>query len=76
MQPNEFMYDAAGWPLKASKEVAGLLQNGMREAAHMWKQSGVKRVLQNDLPLYLGKMQEFVQQLRNELQSKQAWMGC
>ncbi|CAI5792171.1 Hypothetical predicted protein [Podarcis lilfordi] len=63
-----FLYDAVGWLLKTSQEVAGILQNKMRGVVQLWKQSGVKQALQNSLPLYLGKLQVIIQQMQMELQ--------
>ncbi|XP_053132427.1 uncharacterized protein LOC128336575 [Hemicordylus capensis] len=68
VQHLEFLCEAAGWPLKAWQEIAGLLQSGTKGVAQMWKQSGLKPVLQDHLPLYLGKLQDIVQQMQNELQ--------
>ncbi|XP_075755429.1 uncharacterized protein LOC102446612 isoform X2 [Pelodiscus sinensis] len=68
VQQIDFLYEAAGWPLKASREVAGILQNGGGAVTQMWKQSGIKQALRNNLPLYLEKIQETVQQMQNELQ--------
>ncbi|XP_054849643.1 uncharacterized protein LOC129339063 [Eublepharis macularius] len=63
-----FLYDAAGWLLRFSQEVAGIIQNGLRRATQVWRQSGVQHALQNDLPLYLGKIQDFARQMQSELQ--------
>ncbi|KAH0631881.1 hypothetical protein JD844_019775 [Phrynosoma platyrhinos] len=68
VQHIEFLYDAIGWPLKAYQEVTGILQTTMRGVIQMWKQSGIKEVIQVDLPLYLGKLQDLVQQMQMELQ--------
>ncbi|XP_019350266.2 uncharacterized protein LOC102557779 isoform X1 [Alligator mississippiensis] len=68
VQQIDFLYEAAGWPLKASQEVAGIFQNGGRAVAQMWKQSGIRQTLRNNLPLYLEKIQDIVQQMQNELQ--------
>ncbi|XP_043379497.1 uncharacterized protein LOC102932729 isoform X4 [Chelonia mydas] len=67
VQQIDFLYEAAGWPLKASQEVAGILQNGGKAVAQMWKQSGIRQTLRNNLPLYLEKIQDTVQQMQNEL---------
>ncbi|XP_033023614.1 uncharacterized protein LOC117057008 [Lacerta agilis] len=68
VQHVDFLYDAVGWLLKTSQEVAGILQNKMRGVIQLWKQSGVKQALQNSLPLYLGKLQVIIQQMQMELQ--------
>ncbi|XP_030433966.1 uncharacterized protein LOC115658723 isoform X5 [Gopherus evgoodei] len=68
VQQIDFLYEAAGWPLKASQEVAGILQNGGKAVTQMWKQSGIRQTLRNNLPLYLEKIQDTVQQMQNELQ--------
>ncbi|CAM2099649.1 unnamed protein product [Caretta caretta] len=67
VQQIDFLYEAAGWPLKASQEVAGILQSGGKAVAQMWKQSGIRQTLRNNLPLYLEKIQDTVQQMQNEL---------
>ncbi|XP_038275879.1 uncharacterized protein LOC119862732 isoform X4 [Dermochelys coriacea] len=67
VQQIDFLYEAAGWPLKASQEVAGILQNGGKAVAQMWKQSGIRQTLRNNLLLYLEKIQDTVQQMQNEL---------
>ncbi|XP_062999028.1 apolipophorins-like isoform X2 [Elgaria multicarinata webbii] len=48
--------------------MAGILRNRTRGIIQMWKRSGVKQALQDDLPLYLGKLQDVVQQVQMELQ--------
>ncbi|XP_042717557.2 uncharacterized protein LOC101945417 [Chrysemys picta bellii] len=68
VQQIDFLYEAAGWPLKASQEIAGILQNVGKAVAQMWKQSGIRQTLRNNLPLYLEKIQDTVQQMQNELQ--------
>ncbi|XP_061456403.1 uncharacterized protein LOC133372116 [Rhineura floridana] len=68
VQHIDSLYDTVGWPLKASQEVAGILQSKMRGAVQLWRQSGVKQVLQDSLPLYLGKLQVIIQQMQMELQ--------
>ncbi|XP_053899120.1 uncharacterized protein LOC128844959 [Malaclemys terrapin pileata] len=68
VQKIDFLYEAAGWPLKASQEIAGILQNVGKAVAQMWKQSGIRQTLRNNLPLYLEKIQDTVQQMQNELQ--------
>ncbi|XP_067407568.1 uncharacterized protein [Emydura macquarii macquarii] len=68
VQQIDFLYEAAGWPLQASQEVAGILQNGGEAVVQMWKQSGIRQTLRNSLPLYLEKIQDTVQQMQNELQ--------
>ncbi|XP_053220423.1 uncharacterized protein LOC128401423 isoform X1 [Podarcis raffonei] len=68
VQHVDFLYDAVEWLLKTSQEVAGILQNKMRGVVQLWKQSGVKQVLQNSLPLYLGKLQVIIQQMQMEMQ--------
>ncbi|XP_078518884.1 uncharacterized protein LOC144784068 [Lissotriton helveticus] len=64
----DFLHELASWPLKASQEVAGILQHGAKAAGQVWKQSGVRQMLRHDLPLYLEKIQDLVQQMQNELQ--------
>ncbi|KAM7152521.1 uncharacterized protein RBU57_012670 [Macrochelys suwanniensis] len=67
VQQIDFLYEAAGWPLKASQEVARILQNAGKAVAQMWKQSGIRQTLRNNLPLYLEKIQDTVQQMQSEL---------
>ncbi|XP_044289621.1 uncharacterized protein LOC123025172 [Varanus komodoensis] len=67
VQHVEFLHAAFGWPIKASQEVAASLQSRMREITQVWRESGVKRLLQDYLPLYLGKLQDIMQQVQMEL---------
>ncbi|XP_078237367.1 uncharacterized protein LOC110090494 isoform X3 [Pogona vitticeps] len=68
VQHIEFLHDAVSWPLRVFQEAAGIFQNRMRGIIQMWKQTGIKKALQFDLPLYLGKLQDLVQQMQMELQ--------
>ncbi|XP_032086906.1 uncharacterized protein LOC116517843, partial [Thamnophis elegans] len=63
-----FLYDAVGWFLEASQEMARVLQGGTSNAAQVWEQSGFKRLLRDHLPMYLGKLQSILQQVQLELQ--------
>lgn len=71
MQQVDFLLEAAGWPSIALQKVAGLLHSAGRTVAQVWKQSGIGHILRSKLPLYLDKIQDIVQQMQNELQSKQ-----
>ncbi|XP_074867207.1 uncharacterized protein LOC142021855 [Carettochelys insculpta] len=68
VQQIDFLYEAAGWPLKASQEFARILQTAGEAVALTWKQSGMKQTLQNNLPLYFETIQDTVRQMHNELQ--------
>ncbi|KAJ1096857.1 hypothetical protein NDU88_001988 [Pleurodeles waltl] len=67
-RPVDFLQELTSWPLKASLQVAGILQHGAKAAGQVWKQSGVRQILWHDLPLYLEKIQDIVQQMQYELQ--------
>ena len=71
MQQVDFLSEAAGWPSIALQKVAGFLHSVGRAVAQVWKQSGIRQLLRSKLPLYLDKIQDIVQQMQNELQSKQ-----
>lgn len=71
MQRVGFLSEAAGWPSMALQRAAGFLQNGATAVTQMWKQSGIGHILRSKIPLYLEKIQDVVQQMQNELQSKQ-----
>lgn len=71
MQQVDFLSEAAGWPSVALQKVAGLLHSVGRAVTLVWKQSGIRQILRSKLPLYLDKIQDVVQQMQNELQSKQ-----
>ncbi|XP_070811438.1 apolipophorins [Pituophis catenifer annectens] len=63
-----FLYDAVGWSLEASQEMVRLLHGSTSQAAQMWEQSGFKRLLRDQLPMYLRKFQSILQQVQLELQ--------
>lgn len=71
MQQVDFLSEAAAWPSIALQKVAGFLQCVGRAVAQVWKQSGIRQILRSKLPLYLDKIQDIVQEMQNELQSKQ-----
>lgn len=63
-----FLHEAAGWPLAMSQEIAEVLQYGPKAIHQMWKQSSLRQMLRHDLPLYLDKLNNLVQQMQTELQ--------
>lgn len=71
MQHVGFLSEAAGWPSMALQRAAGFLHSGGRAVTQLWKQSGIGHILRSKIPLYLEKIQGVVQQMRNELESKQ-----
>jgi len=71
VQQVDFLSEAAGWPAIALQKVAGLLHRVGRAVARGWKQSGIRQMLRSKVPLYLDKIQDIVQQMQNEFQSKQ-----
>lgn len=66
-----FLSEAAGWLSAALQRAAGFLHSVGRAVTQVWKQSGIGHVLRRKIPLYLEKIQDVVQQMLNELQSKQ-----
>ncbi|XP_075686225.1 uncharacterized protein LOC142655659 [Rhinoderma darwinii] len=68
VQKYHFLHEAAGWPLTVSQEIAEILQYGPKAFHQMWKQSNLRQMLRHDLPLYLEKLNNLVQQMQIELQ--------
>ncbi|XP_071976806.1 uncharacterized protein [Engystomops pustulosus] len=68
VQKYNFLHEAAGWPLALSQEIAEILQYGPKVIHQMWKQSSLRQTLRHDLPLYLEKLNNLVQQMQTELQ--------
>ncbi|XP_056389473.1 uncharacterized protein LOC130283871 isoform X2 [Hyla sarda] len=68
MQKYNFLRETAGWPLALSQEIADVLQYGPKAFHQMWKQSSLRQMLRHDLPLYLEKVNNLVQQMQAELQ--------
>ncbi|XP_066186507.1 uncharacterized protein [Sylvia atricapilla] len=63
-----FLSEAAGWASMALQRAAGFLHSGGTAVTHAWKRSGIGHILRSKIPLYLGKIQDVVQQMQNELQ--------
>ncbi|XP_023792385.1 uncharacterized protein LOC111935942 [Cyanistes caeruleus] len=63
-----FLSEAAGWPSMALQKAAGFLHSAGTAVTQVWKQSGIRHILRNRIPLYLEKIQDVVQQMQNELQ--------
>lgn len=70
MQHVGFLSEAAGWPSMALQRAAGFLHSGGTAVTQAWKRSGIGHILRNRIPLYLEKIQDVVQEMQNELQSK------
>ncbi|XP_075141542.1 uncharacterized protein LOC142217247 [Leptodactylus fuscus] len=68
VQKYNFLHEAAGWPREVSQEIAEILQYGPKAFHQMWKQSSLRQMLRHDLPLYLEKLNNLVQQMQTELQ--------
>ncbi|XP_053326459.1 uncharacterized protein LOC128501125 [Spea bombifrons] len=68
VQSYHFLHEAVGWPLAVSQDMARALQYNPKAFHQMWKQSGLRQMLRHDLPLYLEKMNNLVQQIQIELQ--------
>lgn len=71
MQHVGFLSEAAGWPSMVLQRAAGFLHSGSTAVTQVWKRSGIGHILRSKIPLYLGKIQDVVQQMQNEFQSKQ-----
>ncbi|XP_043944817.1 uncharacterized protein LOC122816123 [Protopterus annectens] len=63
-----FLHELAHWPLEILEEIARALEAGDRIVALQWKQSVLREILTNGLPLYLAKIQDILQQLQEDLQ--------
>lgn len=70
MQHVGFLSETAGWASMALQRAAGFLHSGGTAVTQAWKQSGVRHILRSKIPFYLGKIQDVVWQMQNELQSK------
>ncbi|NXP51135.1 APLP protein, partial [Heliornis fulica] len=68
VQQVDFLSEAAGWPSVALQRAAGFLHGVGRAVTQAWKQSGIRRVLRRELPLYLDRLRGVVQQMQSELQ--------
>ncbi|KAG8432922.1 hypothetical protein GDO86_017258 [Hymenochirus boettgeri] len=68
VQRYDCLYEAAGWALKVSQDVARMLQNVPRTLNQIWKQSGLRQTLRHDLPIYFEKLNNLVTQMQTELQ--------
>ncbi|XP_073503825.1 uncharacterized protein [Phyllobates terribilis] len=68
VQKYDFLHEAVGWSLAGSQEIAEILQYGPKAVHQMWKQSSLRQMLRHDLPLYLEKLNNLVQQMQTELQ--------
>ncbi|KAM9305542.1 uncharacterized protein PAF06_014108 [Gastrophryne carolinensis] len=68
VQGYQFLHESFKWPLSVSHDIAEILQYGPKAVHQTWKQSGLRQTLRHDLPLYLEKLNNLVQQMQTELQ--------
>ncbi|KAM4632572.1 uncharacterized protein O3C94_019109 [Discoglossus pictus] len=68
VSPSDSLYEAALWPIRISQDIAAILQFGLKELIHLWKESGLRQTLRHDLPVYFERVNNLVHQMQAELQ--------